>query len=45
MNLLVDKFKPGGSGKSNNGNIARRFFNGRESARITGVNENIIRRL
>ena len=45
MGLLVDKAKPGGSGTSNDGNTARRFFkNYRESARITGVNEDLVRR-
>jgi hypothetical protein len=45
MGLLVDKVKPGGGGTSNHGNIARRFFkNYRESARMNGVNENLIRR-
>jgi len=43
MGLLVDKVKPGGSGMSKDGNIARRVFNDRESARITGVTEKIIR--
>jgi hypothetical protein len=45
MGLLVDKAKPGGSVTSNDGNTARRFFkNYRESARITGVNKDLIRR-
>jgi hypothetical protein len=45
MGLLVNKAKPGGSGTSNDGNTARRFFkNYRESARITGVDEDLIRR-
>jgi hypothetical protein len=26
MGLLVDKVKPGGGGRSNDGNTARRFF-------------------
>jgi hypothetical protein len=43
MGLLVDNAKLGGSGTSNNGNTARRvFINYRESARITGVNEELI---
>jgi len=41
MGLLVHKVKPGGSGTSKDVNIARSFFNDRESARITGVNENL----
>jgi hypothetical protein len=45
MGLLVDKVKPGGGGKANDGNTARRFFkNDRESARITDVNEDLIRK-
>jgi hypothetical protein len=45
MGLLVDKAKSGGSGTSNDGNTARRFLkNYRESARITGVNEDLVRR-
>jgi hypothetical protein len=44
MGLLVDKAKPGGSGTSNDGNTAKRFFkNYQESARI-GVNEELIHR-
>lgn len=43
IDLLVNKVKPGGSGTSNNGNTARRFSkNYRQSARITGVKENLI---
>jgi hypothetical protein len=45
MGLLVDKGKPGGSGTTNDGNTYRRYFkNYRESARITGVNEYLVRR-
>jgi hypothetical protein len=43
MGLLVDKAKPGKSRKTNDGNTARRIFN-RESARITGVDEDFVRR-
>jgi len=43
---LVNRVKPGGSGMSNDGNIDRScfFFNYRKSARITGVDENLILR-
>lgn len=45
LGLLVDKVKPGGSGTSNDGNTARRFFNRPEvSAQITGVDVNLIKR-
>ena len=46
MGLLVDKVKPGGGGKQNDTNTARKVFfrNCREYSRNTGVNENLIRR-
>lgn len=45
MNLLVDKVMHGRSGTSHDRNIARKFFkNYQESARITGVNKNLMRR-
>jgi len=45
MALLVD-IPMQGSGNTNSGNTARRFFEQYElSAEITGVNENLIRRL
>jgi hypothetical protein len=45
MGLLVDKVKGGRGGTSHDGNTATRFFkNYRESARITGVNADLIRR-
>lgn len=44
LGLLVDKPKPG-FGSSNDGNTARRFFhNYEESAKITGIDNNIIYR-
>jgi hypothetical protein len=43
--FLVNKVKPGGSGTSNDGNTASEAFkNYGESARITGVNENLVPR-
>ena len=43
--LLVDKPKSGGSGNTNDGNSARRFFkNPSVSAKITGVDEELIDR-
>jgi hypothetical protein len=47
--LSVDKVKPGGSGTSKEGNIrvdrsCLFFKHYRESARISGVDENLIRR-
>lgn len=45
MSLIVDKPKPG-FGNSNDGNVARKFFQNYEtSANITGVNQELIRRL
>ena len=45
MGLLVDQPKPGGSGTSNDGNTARRFFaNPSLSASITGIDEILIKR-
>lgn len=45
LNLLVDKVRPGGSGTSNDGNTARKFFKYYEkSGEITGVNETLIYR-
>ena len=45
MGLLVDQVKPGGSGTTNDGNTARRFFqNYEDSARITGINVNLLKR-
>lgn len=46
MGLLVDMSKTGGSGTSNDGNTARRFFKDPvQSAAITGVDEDIIKRI
>lgn len=46
MGLIVDKPKPGGSGNSNDGNTARRFFSNPEtSSEITGVDLELIKRL
>lgn len=43
--LLVDVPKPGGSGTTNDGNTARRFFaDSSLSASITGIDEDVIRR-
>lgn len=43
MGLIVDRPKPGGSGNSNDGNTARRFFNNpKVSAKITGVKKSLI---
>lgn len=45
MGLLVDYPRAGGSGTSNDGNTARRFFkNPSLAASLTGVDENLIRR-
>ncbi|KDR19596.1 hypothetical protein L798_06129, partial [Zootermopsis nevadensis] len=45
LSLLVDQPRQGGSGTSNDGNTARRFFENPEvSANITGINEDLIRR-
>lgn len=45
MGLLVDIPKSGGSGTTNDGNTARRFFkNATLSASITGVDETVIKR-
>lgn len=45
MGLLIDIPKSGGSGTSNDGNTARRFFaNPALSASITGLDEGLIRR-
>lgn len=45
MGLLVDRPRPGGSGTSNDGNTARRFFNNPGlAAKITGVDEGLITR-
>ena len=45
MGLMVDLVKPGGSGTSNDGNTARRFFKHPAlSASITGIDEDLIRR-
>ena len=41
MACLVNKFRVGRRGMSNDGNKARRFKKYRESARITGVNKNL----
>lgn len=44
MGPIVDKPQPG-SGTSNDGNTARRFFrNSKQSSDITGINEELIRR-
>lgn len=43
MGLLVHKVKIGGSGTSNDGNTAGKFFfKYRYSVRITGINGNLI---
>lgn len=45
LNLLVDKVQPGGSGTSNDGNTARKFFKYYEKAsEITGINKILIYR-
>lgn len=45
MGLIVDQPSSGGSGNSNDGNTARRFFqNWEQSAQILGINANVIRR-
>lgn len=45
LGLLVDYAKPGGSGNSNDGNTARRFFRDYElSAKILNINEDLINR-
>ena len=45
MGLIVDQPKPGGSGTSNDGNTARRFFYHTSlSAEITGIDEELIKR-
>lgn len=45
MGLLVDYPRSGGSGTSNDGNTARRFFKDTaRSSAITGVNEEVIKR-
>lgn len=45
MGLHVDQPRPGGSGTSNDGNTARRFFeNPPLSSQITSINEELIRR-
>lgn len=45
MGLIVDKPRSGGSGTSNDGNSARRFFqNWQKSANITGLNANLLYR-
>lgn len=45
MGLLVEHVKPGGSGTTNDGNTARRFFRVPETAaRITGIDVKLIRR-
>jgi hypothetical protein len=45
MGLLVDVPKPGGSGTTNDGNTARRFFRDPTlSASITGIDETLIHR-
>lgn len=45
MGLLIDKPKPGGSGNSNDGNTARRFFaEPRISSEICGVDVKLIER-
>ena len=46
MGRLVNKFKPSGSGTTNDVNAARTCFkNYRESARITGVNGSPVLRI
>lgn len=43
MGLLIDQPRPGGSGTTNDGNTARRFFSNPDlSSSITGVDKNII---
>jgi len=43
MGQVVDKPRSGGSGTSNDGNTARRFFsNTKLSAEITGLDENVL---
>lgn len=45
MGLIVDQVCPGGAGTTNDGNTARRFFrNYEDSARITGIDKELIRR-
>lgn len=45
LGLIVDKPKSGGSGTSNDGNTARRFFSNSEiSAEITGIKKDLIDR-
>lgn len=45
LGLLIDVPKAGGSGTSNDGNTARRFFNNStQSADITGIDRNLIER-
>lgn len=46
MGLLVDQRRTGGSGTSNDGNTARKFFSNPEiSAEITGIDKNLIIRV
>ncbi|XP_025411419.1 uncharacterized protein LOC112684234 [Sipha flava] len=43
LGLLIDQPRPGGSGTTNDGNTARRFFSNPDvSSSITGVDKNII---
>jgi hypothetical protein len=45
LGLLVDHVKPGGSGTSNDGNTARRFFRNLEiSVNITGIDKGLIKK-
>lgn len=45
LGLIVDKPRSGGCGNSNDGNTARRFFqNWEESAKITGLNPDVVYR-
>lgn len=45
MGLMIDQVQPGGAGTSNDGNTARRFFrNFNESAKITEINVELIKR-
>ncbi|KAL4714695.1 hypothetical protein ACJJTC_012612 [Scirpophaga incertulas] len=45
LDLIVDKSRSGGSGTSNDGNTARKFFlNSAASAEITGLNKALIDR-
>lgn len=45
MGLVIDKPRSGGSGTSNDGNTARKFFkNSTVSAQITNINKNLIDR-